>query len=294
MFTQQDLELAFSKYKVSNLVGISEKAFYEKLTGEIGRVDHEIEGYKTSELEQQRDLSLKFHWGHNHDFGSFKLEGRMGDRHLNLLSTFCDLFDVPSGYFENKNILDVGCWTGGTTLLLSALGANVTAVEEVQKYANMAEFLAQSFGLQDSVKVHKKSLYNLTEPHLKNAFDAVYFPGVVYHLSDPVLGLRRLYNTLKLGGELFVESAGINVKEPYCKFQGNYVTTEKGGREELSRGGWNWFMPSPSALERMIKEAGFDDIQSVWDDKTKRVFAFARKVQHKPICKAGFSVPDID
>ncbi|WP_027672777.1 class I SAM-dependent methyltransferase [Rheinheimera baltica] len=293
MSTQQQLESLFAQYTVANLVGITEPVFRERVLGEIGKVDFEIEGYQASELEKQRDLSLKFHWGHSHDFGSFALEGRMGNRHVKLLSTFCDLFDVSLSYFSNKNILDVGCWTGGTTLLLHALGAKVTAVEEVKKYANMTEFLAQSFGLGDSVNVYKNSLYKLTDEHLQGVFDAVYFPGVIYHLSDPVVALRRLYNTLKLGGEIFIESAGIDVEEPLCRFDGNFIYHASGSREELNRGGWNWFMPSPSALARMIREAGFDEIRSVWDNKSKRVFAVARKVEQTPICKAGLSVQDI-
>ena len=39
-------------------------------------------------------------------------------------------------------------------------------------------------------------------------YDVAYFPGVIYHLSDPVLGLRRLYNGLSDGGACLVETAG--------------------------------------------------------------------------------------
>jgi len=94
----------------------------KKILDRIGTIDAEIEGL--SGTENQRDLSIKFHWGHNHIFGDeFKVDGRMGDRHLNLMAQFMVKNDLDMDYFRGKDVIDVGCWTGGTLLLLKALGA---------------------------------------------------------------------------------------------------------------------------------------------------------------------------
>lgn len=290
----QNLKSIFDFYKVGNLKSISVSEFEEEITSAIGVVDSNIEGYRAEELDKQRDLSIKFHWGHNHNFGTFKLEGLMKDRHLDLMSQFVNYYPITLNTFAGKRILDIGCWTGGTSLLLVALGGDVVALEEVKKYAKMVSFLAKSFGISDRLKVEPLSIYDCNIDKFQNKFDIVYFPGVIYHLSDPVLALRILFNSLVLGGEILVESAGIDHQEPYCKFEGNYIYHKNSGTSaELNRGGWNWFLPSPSALSRMLQEAGFGQIDTVWDSDRKRVYGYGKKIKETAICKAGLSVREI-
>jgi len=74
--------------------------------------------------DQQRDLSIKFLRGHNHRFApDLQVEGRMKERHLSLAAEFIEGFKLSEEHFLGKAILDVGCWTGGTTLTLKMLGA---------------------------------------------------------------------------------------------------------------------------------------------------------------------------
>lgn len=286
------LKKKFEIYTTSNLKGITPEEFLRSIQSRIGMVDARIEGYSEDEIEQQRDLSVKFHWGHNHDFGEFKLEGRMGDRHIDLLANFIALFPVAIEDFKGKNVFDIGCWTGGTTLLLAAIAKKVFAIEEVKKYAETVSFLLKSFDIADRVSVNSLSIYGCNSEEFYDQFDIVYFPGVIYHLSDPVLALRILFNSLKTGGFILVESAGINEDKPFCRFDGSLIY-RSGTKEELNRGGWNWFIPSPSALYRMMREAGFDEIQTRWHDRTSRIYGFGRKLSQAGICKAGLSVSTI-
>lgn len=287
-----ELQRKFEFYKTSNLKGISPEEFMKSIQSKIGVIDSQSEGYSENEIEQQRDLSIKFHWGHNHDFGDFKLNGRMEDRHINLLANFIALFPVDLKDFIDKHVFDIGCWTGGTTLLLATLAKKVHAIEEVNKYTETVSFLLKSFDICDRVSVEAKSIYDCNLEEFYDQFDIVYFPGVIYHLSDPLLALRILFNSLKVDGFILVESAGINREEPFCKFDGSLIYSS-GKRERLNRGGWNWFIPSPSALYRMMREAGFDEIQTLWDYGTKRVYGYGRKVSKAGICKAGLSVQSI-
>lgn len=282
----------FSRITTAALVGTDPASFRRHIEAEIGRVDPDIEGYAATEVDRQRDLSVKFHWGHNHDFGEFAVEGRMGDRHIDLMAHFLALFPVSVSSFQHASVLDVGCWSGGTTLLLSTLSARVHALEEVRKYAHMVQFLIHSFGLAERVSVEAKSIYDCNDATFYDRFDIVYCPGVIYHLSDPVLALRILFNALKPGGFMLIESNGIEGDEAYCRFEGSFIY-HTGTAGMRSRGGWNWFVPSPVALERMIREAGFDETQSCYVTGFNRVFGFARKLQQNPICRAGLSVRSI-
>lgn len=286
------LQHNFELFTTSNLKGITAEEFTKSIQSRIGTVDAQAEGYLEDEIEQQRDLSIKFHWGHDHDFGDFKLEGRMEDRHIRLLANFVTLFPVSLEDFKNKYVFDIGCWTGGTTLLLATLANKVFAIEEVKKYAETAAFLSNCFGMNDRIAVKPLSIYECNKEDFYDQFDIVYFPGVIYHLSDPLLALRILFNSLKEGGFILIESAGINTEEPFCRFDGSLIW-HYGTRERMNRGGWNWFMPSPSALYRMMREAGFDEIQTQWHNETNRVYAFGRKLSQVGICRAGLSVPDI-
>lgn len=287
-----ELRRAFSAYRTDALVDIDVADFTHAVQSRIGIDDAAAEGYSAEDLERQRDFSIRFRWGHNHDFGTFAMAGEMRYRHIELMANFLTLFDLPPEHFRDKDVLDVGCWTGGTTLLLAALGANLVALEEVRKYAGTAQFLATSFGLGARVAVRPLSIYDCNTDTFRERFDAVYFPGVIYHVSDPLIALRILFNALRLGGDILVESAGIDADEPYCRFDGSLVVNH-GTRESRNRAGWNWFMPSPSALGRMMRDAGFDDVRSVWHAPTGRVFAHGRKAAVVPICRAGLSVPEI-
>lgn len=297
---KQELLKRFERYNTHNLKDIDANDFKAFIDSEIDHIDSDIEDYSPEELDRQRDLSVKFHWGHNHDFGDFSIKGRMGNRHINVFANFLSYFPITIESFEDKQVFDIGCWTGGTTLLLDSLGANVFAIEEVKKYSRMVEFLIKSFGLEESSTVRPLSLYSCNSDEFKNRFDIVSFPGVIYHLSDPVLALRILYNSLRTDGIVLIESAGINVDDSLCRFEGPLFRLDRsriiggGKKENLNRGGWNWFLPSPSALSRMMKEAGFDHIQTNWDYRRGRLYGYGKKSTQIGICKAGLSVQDID
>lgn len=253
-----------------------------------GRVD--VPEATTATVNQNRHL-VRFCWGHDHDFGTFQTAGEMGTRHIWMLSRFFDHFGIKPGDLAGKDVLDAGCWTGGVSLVLNRLGARVTAIDEIRKYTHALSFLADSFGLQ-SFAVEARSIYQL-DSRFDQKFDVIFCLGVVYHLSDPIVGLRRLYRALKPGGLLCVESMSIDNEGCVCEYEG----------PSCRRGdfGWNWFVPSPRALSRWLEDTGFIEVR-VGDGLVpfqvtrqgdpmgpNRCFAVGRKNPQHEMCVAGLS-----
>jgi 2-polyprenyl-3-methyl-5-hydroxy-6-metoxy-1,4-benzoquinol methylase len=260
-----------------------------------------LEDYLANRVEVSEQLSLapmqrpqsnSFYWGHDHDFGDFRLAGRMGTRHIWLLSRFFDHFGVSLDELKGQSVLDVGCWTGGVSLILERLGAQVTAIDEVAIYTHALNFMVESFGLQSCRALHK-SLYELGEASFLERCDTVFCLGVLYHVSDPIIALRRLYHTLKASGRLCIETMSIPSEGCVCEYEGP--------RRRRGDFGWNWFVPSPRALKQWLEDSGFEVLQlgngtdefrvTDGDDPLgpNRCLAIARKRQNHPISLAGLS-----
>lgn len=263
----------------------------KELQARIGEIDPRSEGYES--IENQRDLSIKFTWGHNHQISDeIYLEGRMRDRHLGLLAEFCTGFGLSESFFSDRAVLDVGIWTGGTSLALAMLGARrIQGIEEVRKYADAAKCLINDALGQDHIKITGVSIYDIDDQIGKH--DLIYYPGVIYHVSDPVLSLRLLFNQLEDGGEILVESYGIDSKASVCEYRGNRLQAQFGEAGQLNRGGWNWFVPSALCLERWMIEAGFNDVRTYYSPARSRVFGYAKRTTWQPITRAGFARSDV-
>jgi hypothetical protein len=73
--------------------------------------------------------------------------GKLGDRHISFMSILIDWFPVLTQSLDGRTVLDIGCWSEGTTLLLRAIGADVVGVEEVKKYIDCLNYMKHAFAL---------------------------------------------------------------------------------------------------------------------------------------------------
>lgn len=254
------------------LRNIMQRYTLEKMPEELSVIINSVgEEYSNDEKDIQRTQSLKFVWGHNHDFGSFKMAGQMGDRHIEIIDKFISL-GMPKD-LSGMVVLDIGVWCGGTSLLLAGMGATVIAVEEVPMYANCADFLFQTFDL-DATAV-PMSLYDYYHP--QNKFDMIVFPGVLYHLSDPLLALRMLFNMLCDNGYLYIETMTTDISpgHPALEYRGS------------QKAGWNWFAPNKEALNAMLVDVGFETEEC--HIKNNRLITMALRKKWKPMVKAGLA-----
>ena len=108
------------------------------------------------------------------------------------------------------------------------------------------EHVTQSFkGLRGKITVVGDSYYHLPLLHTdwEQTFDVVYHCGVLYHNTDMVLGLRAAYMMLKPGGFLLLETQAFNSKELTARYD--------------ATGNGNWWSPTPTAVGKMLENAGF-------------------------------------
>lgn len=219
-----------------------------------------------------------FVWGHDHDFGhGIKRSGAMSTRHSEITAEGMELGMLPSR-LHDRQVLDVGCWSGGDLLVLAGLGGQVTCVEEHPIAARAARRLAELLGLD--APVIEASLYQ-DRPGWAGKFDYVYCSGVIYHVTDPLLFLRILFAYLKPGGEVFLETKATTGEGSVCGYSG---TMEKG---------WNWYAPNETALGRWMVDAGFEPSTiRVHRRPNGRLLAYGSKTERRPLREtAGFSRP---
>lgn len=278
-----ELENLLSKFQVKNLVNVDSHSFKKRINEFLNLIDYKMENFNNP--ERQRDLSIKFHWGHDHDFGEFKLKGRLGENHIIKIAIFKDIFKAIPESFIGMKVLDIGCWTGGTSLLLSAMGAAVVAIEEVKKYTESLNYLKYAFDIKN-LEPKNLSLYDCTISDFQNKFDLILFAGVLYHLSDPIIALRILFNCLKIGGKILLESAITDSNRSILKYEGP-TKLHSGDRKDLSRGGWNWFIPSPITIYQMMIDVGFVDVKLL--KINNRCFAVGMKNSHVDMMRSGLS-----
>jgi len=282
------LQSLMSNYRTQNLVNVDSESFKRRIDEFLQLQDYEIGAH--TDLKKQRDLAIRFHWGHSHDFGEFSLAGRMADRHIWLLAMFIDKLNAIPRSLDGMRVLDIGCWTGGTSLLLCAMGAHVVAIEEVKKYTDCLNYLKFAFGI-DNLEAKNLSLYECTMPDFQGSFDVVLFAGVLYHVTDPILALRITFNALKDGGVCLLETEVINSGRRILSYEGPTVFTG-GSAKDLSRTGWNWYIPSLATLHQMMIDVGYADVQAS-EVIGKRAFAVGKRHVYTDMCRSGLSVKNI-
>lgn len=90
-------------------------------------------------------------------------------------------------------------------------------------------------------------------PLFLEVFDVVFFMGILYHRRHPLHALQAVAASLRRGGVIIVETAGIPGEDPVCLFpEDRYMKTP----------GY-WFLPSRKAAENMLKRTGFTSVETL-------------------------------
>lgn len=192
-------------------------------------------------------------WFHSIDLGD---RVTPGFKHLWLLKAEADTY-FRSDLIAGKAVLDIGAWDGFMSFEAERRGASrVMATDQFcwsgPGWGTKAGFDYAHAALNSRVESHEVDVFDL-DPAKLGTFDVVLFPGVLYHLQDPLGGLRRA--SAMTNDLLIVETATAmnHVPEPVMQF---YLGGELGGDPT------NFFAPNERCLRNMLKEIGFVRFQS--------------------------------
>ncbi len=220
--------------------------------------------------------AAQYGWGHRIDFGPFVKEGVMKDNFLHIVGHW-DAWGWWPERLDGLRVADIGCLTGAVSMIAAHRGADeVLAVDEIPPYAAQCAYLAEVFRLP-AVKTLVASLYRLPEMGV-GKFDLIILSGVLYHLSDMLVGLYVMRELLKVGGTLLLESAAVPDDEhSYANF----------GRFAMGI----WWQPSTLCIKDMCEFMGLSEVEvkMYWPD---RCLARAKKLSEDPIpFRRGLNYP---
>jgi tRNA (mo5U34)-methyltransferase len=163
--------------------------------------------------------------------------------------------------FRGKKVLDIGCWDGLWSFEAERRGAaQVYATDLVtqRRWGEESTLLLAKQILGSRVEYHPDlSVYDVERLGVRD-FDVVIYPGVYYHLKDPVLSFTRLRRVMKEGATLIVE--GAVVEDAGCSARFFYREPYLG---DLS----NWWVPTVDCLRQWVECGFFEGVEEFgfWD-----------------------------
>lgn len=232
-----------------------------------------------AEIQQKLDAlekAAQYGWGHTIDFGPFTKQGFLGTAYLDIAQHLDDWGWWPK-QLQGMDVADVGCFTGGLSLLMAARGAaTVHAVDEVPAHLAQCSYLAELFTLP-SIAPMQSAAYLLPQQLAPRSLDLILLSGVLYHMSDMLVGLYAMNQLLKPGGVLLIETNGVNdFKRSYANFGRFYAGM--------------WWQPSGLCIKDMCEFMGFGDVD-VRFYKDGRCLARAIKTTDDIVFKRGMHWP---
>ncbi|MCI0505114.1 MAG: tRNA 5-methoxyuridine(34)/uridine 5-oxyacetic acid(34) synthase CmoB [Gammaproteobacteria bacterium] len=152
---------------------------------------------------------------------------------------------------QDKTVLDVGCGSGYHCWRIAGEGAHlVIGIDPTLVYV-MQYHALQHYIRSQQVFVLPFSDDNI--PAAPQAFDTVFSMGVLYHRRSPIDHLTQLWELLKEGGELVLETLVIDGE------QGRILMPE--ARYAKMRN--VWFIPSCDTLSLWLRRCNFEAIRCV-------------------------------
>jgi tRNA (mo5U34)-methyltransferase len=218
--------------------------------------------HRTSE-ELRREIAELGPWFHNLDIHGVSTapDHFLGDYPRFKWEGFKQV--IPDD-LEGRSVLDVGCNAGFYSLEMKRRNAGrVVGIDSDPLYLRQARFAAEQSGLE--VEFRQLSVYEVGK--LQESFDLVIFMGVLYHLRHPLLALdllhehvvgdQMLFQCLQRGDERIPE-----LEENYDFAEWSIFDRPDFPKlffieERYASDPTNWFIPNRSAVEAMLRSAGF-------------------------------------
>ena len=175
---------------------------------------------------------------------------------------------------QGATVLDVGANAGGMSFEFASRGAFCTAIDISETYRRQFEYVQERKTVPGKITFRRGTVYEAAQ--IEESYDIILFLGLIYHLRYPQLALDILAE--RCSGRIFVNTP-ISYTEDDRAFTECRVPPETGLLTWSQEPRYAFWYPSPSALRRMLSQAGFENIRTVWE-KRKPVKSSASSVDN--------------
>ena len=152
---------------------------------------------------------------------------------------------------RDRLVLDVGCGSGYHCWRMEGEGAKlVIGIDPTLVY------VMQYHAIQRYIRSHKTFVLPFSTdnmPEVSGVFDTVFSMGVLYHRRSPIDHLTQMWDCLRWGGELVLETLIIDGDE-------NRILMPAGRYAKMRN---VWFIPSCDALSLWLKRCNYENIRCV-------------------------------
>jgi tRNA (mo5U34)-methyltransferase len=153
--------------------------------------------------------------------------------------------------WQDKNVFDIGCGNGYHCFRIASGGAKSVTGIDTSLLSIMQFKTLQKYFKKDNIEIFPVGIQNI--PKLNSIFDTVLSMGVLYHRTDPLEHLEKIYDLLVPGGECVVETLIIDGNENDC--------LEPIDRYAMMKNVYR--IPSVTLLEKWLDSTGFYNIRTV-------------------------------
>ena len=192
-------------------------------------------------------------WAHRIDLGQEVVTPGLWDT-----PQILERLRVPAD-LTGQTVLDVGCWDGFYSFEAERRGARrVLATDSFtwqgKSWGSKNGFELARRALNSRVEDLEVDVLDLSAEKI-GVFDVVLFLGVLYHMKHPMLALERVASVT---GRLLIVETVIDL----LYVPGDALRFYPGA--QLNEDESNWFGPTPSAVEAMLRLVGFSRVERVW------------------------------
>ncbi len=149
----------------------------------------------------------------------------------------------------NKIIGDIGCNNGYYMFRMLPYQPRLVLGFEpyVQHYYTFRTL--NGFVRNEDLRIELLGIEHL--PLFPNCFDVLFCLGIIYHRRSPLDALDDVFNALKPGGTLLLESQAIAGEDPVALFPEKTYAKVPG----------TWFVPTASCLRNWLLRCGFTEVK---------------------------------
>jgi tRNA (mo5U34)-methyltransferase len=179
------------------------------------------------------------------------------------------ILSACGGSLAGKRVLDVACNCGGFSVHAARAGASYVLGIDIDPH-----YIEQANLVKEAVDLHNLDFQQLDlmelDPSKHGAFDLVLFFGILYHLENPVLSLKRISalasNVLAVDTTLMKVPIINRILDRWPMWHMRRVAGVDSAASNITTSRWRpeefcQFSPNSRAVTSLLEYSGFTDIE---------------------------------